>query len=89
MDHPVTFEPLPAEQRPRGKSLAIAAQLKARPGEWAHVTTCSTPGSASSYARQINAALLAQYAPAGSYEAVSRTVDGERRVYARYVGPTA
>jgi hypothetical protein len=87
MNHTVTFEPLPDGATRHGINTAIAAKLRDRPGEWAHINTYTTPGSAASCAQQINSGRLAAYAPAGSFEAKSRTVDGERRVYARYVGP--
>lgn len=86
----VTFEPLPHAQSGKGgrstKHTAIAAELKARPGEWARIETSTSPNAASSMANHISGARLKAYAPAGSFEAVSRTVDGEYRVYARYVG---
>lgn len=64
----------------------LARQLKDSPGEWAHVATKRTSRLAGSHAHDIRRATLAAYRPAGSFEAVARTVDGEHRVYARYVG---
>lgn len=77
-----------------GKSIAasaerhrgLAQQLKDNPGEWAVVGTKETPALAGQNAYDIRKANLAAYRPAGSFEAVARTVDGEHRVYARYVG---
>jgi hypothetical protein len=64
----------------------LAQQLKDNPGEWAHVATKRTAHLAGSHAYDIRNANLAAYRPAGSFEAVARTVDAEHRVYARYVG---
>lgn len=46
--------------------------------------------SAGGMAYGIRQAKLQAYAPAGTFEARARTVDGEHRVYARFVGePTS
>lgn len=86
----ITFEPLPKNnwkgRGPRGKHAAIAAQLRERPGDWAHILTLPATNSANSMAYAIRNGNLGAYTPAGAYEAKSRTIDGERRVYARYVG---
>ncbi|MDT3395569.1 hypothetical protein RKE29_02705 [Streptomyces sp. B1866] len=67
-----------------------AQDLKARPGEWGVVQRTETNSRAASAAQAIRTAKLAAYAPAGSFEAVARTVTeagvAEHRVYARYVG---
>ncbi|MFF4751806.1 hypothetical protein [Streptomyces sp. NPDC001270] len=87
--NPITFGPLPksAPGRRPGKHARAAEQLRAHPGEWAHVTTAKNSASSASLAGAIRAGRLAAYAPAGSFEAAARTVKGEPRVYARYVGP--
>lgn len=82
----IAFEPLPESGSSRGKNAAIAAQLRARPGEWAHVLTVASKATAGSTAHQIRTARLKPYAPVGAFEARSRKVDGEYRVYARFVG---
>ncbi len=64
----------------------IASQLRRRAGEWALVA--ENPGN-SSLAGHIKSASIAAYRPAGAYEAVTRTVDGVVRIYARYVGEPA
>jgi hypothetical protein len=66
---------------------AVGEALYNRPGEWAHVGSYGAAGTAGTVAYQISAgtkhsSLLAF----GRFEAESRTVDGEHRVYARYVG---
>jgi hypothetical protein len=89
----VTFEPLPEIPNNRraaamARNAADAAALRERPDEWAHVTTKPSHASAVSFAHQIRNGITAAYRPAGSYEAMKRTVESEHRVYARYVGPT-
>jgi len=66
---------------------AVAADLKANRGQWAIFRTYSTRQSAGSDASQLKSGRY-HWAPKGSVEAVSRTVDGEFRVYARWVGPS-
>ncbi|MFJ9644988.1 hypothetical protein [Streptomyces sp. NPDC101206] len=90
--HTITFEPLPrATQKGQwGINAVIAAHLRHRPGEWAHIDNKATRASAASTAYLIRTGGLRAYTPTGHYEATSRTVDGEYRVYARYIGqPTA
>lgn len=76
----------PTTSRRPGKHGEIAMQLRERPGEWALVSTAKSAYSMNSMAYQIRAAYYAAYLPRGSFEAAGRTVDGERRVYARYIG---
>lgn len=79
-------EPPAAHQQPvkKTKHGAVAAKLRRRPGEWAHIGSYSTTLSATAIAYQIRNGRLAAYTPAGHYEAVART-EGNR-VWARYVG---
>lgn len=65
---------------------AEANQLRARPGEWAHVSTRNTRQAAAGAAMNIRRGNLNPFNPPGAFEAISRTVGGEFRVYARYVG---
>ncbi|MEU3851785.1 hypothetical protein [Streptomyces sp. NPDC029554] len=86
------FENPPADGRRNGSYPSageVAAALKARPGQWAVVRTVPARTTAATSAYNIRVAKSAAYAPAGSFEAVSRSVDGEYRVYARYVGPVS
>lgn len=69
-----------------GKHAGIAAQLRAKPGEWAIIDLFDESARAAAMAYVIKTAKLRAYAPAGAYEAKGRTVDGEHRVYARFVG---
>lgn len=63
-----------------------ADTLRDRVGEWAVIDVSDRAPIAHSMASAIRTARLRPYAPAGSFEAVSRKVDDEFRVYARYVG---
>jgi hypothetical protein len=83
----IVFEEPPRLEAYRWSSnLDAAAQLRERPGEWARIGAYSTGTSARSMAQSIKTGQRRAWAPAGAYEAISRTVDGEHRVYARYVG---
>lgn len=62
---------------------AIALALRERPGEWAAIATGSVQ---TGLVTQIRTGFVAAYRPAGSFEAVRRTVDGRPTVYARYLG---
>lgn len=63
-----------------------ATRLRRRPGRWGVVATYVTASSAASAANMVRTGKTASYTPAGAFEATARTVDGEHRVYARYVG---
>jgi len=64
----------------------IAAELRSRPGEWALAVTFEAGNLAAQIARLIRRADMTVFGPAGSFEATARKVDGEGRVYVRYVG---
>lgn len=87
----IRFEELPPDARggrlPSPMSQDIAAQLTERPGEWAHIRSGATPARAASLAHHVRAGTSRAFRPKGAFEAKSRTVDGQFRVYARYVGP--
>lgn len=91
-DTPITFGTLPSKKRRNGaatnRDLAIVDQLRARPQEWAHIATRANISAAGELARRIKRGGTVAFQPASAFEAVSRTVDGEYRVYARYVGTT-
>ncbi len=86
----IEFQSLPQPRRrnntPAMRFTAAAEMLRARPGQWARVQKRDKRAHAATAAYQINRGLLAAFRPAGSFEAASRTVDGEYLVYARYVG---
>lgn len=86
----IRFEEPPPRTRRRRKPTkhqTVAAALRSRVGDWAHVGTYPTSGSGISMAYTIRKGKLAAYAPAGSFDATSRKVDGAYRVYVRYTGP--
>lgn len=83
----VTWEDPPAPSARRGGP-AWVQQLKNNPGKWAHVETKTSRERANGFAGNVKFGKATCYQPAGSFEAVFRTVDGEFRVYARYVGET-
>lgn len=66
---------------------AIGAQLVAAPGKWALVAVCPNGATAGSTARHVRDGKYDSLRDLGVFEAKSRTVGGEYRVYARFVGP--
>ncbi|QKW51703.1 hypothetical protein [Streptomyces buecherae] len=85
----IEFVGPPPEQR-NTKHTCIADQLREHPKVWGVVAKPTSMARAASAAQAIRVARLTAYAPAGSFEAVARTVAEhgvvEYRVYARYVG---
>lgn len=84
----ITFEEPPG---PRGGAdrnhPEIAEALKANPGRWARLNFDFVDAAkANNLASTIKSARLSPYRPKGSFQARVRTVDGEVRVYARYIG---
>ena len=65
---------------------AIGDVLQKKPGKWAVVAVYETVARAAVQANAIRAGSVAAMRPAGTFDAMARTVDGECRVYARYVG---
>lgn len=65
---------------------AIAAALKKRPLRWAIIATCTNSNLSAVMARYVRTSTYTPLREAGKFEAVARTVDGEHRVYARWVG---
>jgi hypothetical protein len=61
----------------------VAAELRSRPGIWALIDNRSGNISLTTRINQGRS----WWKPAGSFEAVSRFVDGRLHIYARYVGP--
>lgn len=75
--------------RVNGEHEAVAESLRAKPQEWAKVDVRDNPRSSGSAAHAIRLGLIKAYNPPGAFEAKARKVDGEYRVYARYVGAPA
>lgn len=83
------WEEPPEVARGRGaepKYARILATLQDRPGEWARLSVPEVKDIAP-LVTSINGGTLKGVA-AGDYEATSRTVDGERLLYVRYIGST-
>jgi len=73
----------PGKAKPLIAHELIARQLRQRPGEWALIVEGLTHASMGSL---ISRGKIRPYAPAGSYEAVARAVNGANNIYARYMG---
>lgn len=69
----------------RGYWVPLLEPLMDQPKRWAIVATKETQSNASSTAANLRFRVVK--VPPGRWEFVSRTVDGEHRVYARYLGP--
>lgn len=89
----IRFEQLPERATTKGNnqsgdSQRIASALKARPGEWAAIKSYDLKqhSSARGYSARVNGGKTGAFAPAGHFEAATRQIDGEIRVYARFVG---
>ncbi|MFE7659656.1 hypothetical protein [Streptomyces celluloflavus] len=83
----VTFvDELPAAKTRNSENfvwaMEVSTTLRQRPGQWAIV---ERGRQSSARASRIKGRLVL-FRPAGSFEATTRTVDGEMRCYARYVG---
>lgn len=66
--------------------MKVAQKLKENPGQWQLAGVSTTRQGSVSMARAIKTGRTSTWHPAGDFEAVSRTEDGEFRVYARYLG---
>lgn len=74
-------------RRPDPVLSAFAAALRSHPNRWArYPRPLSGKDSASTTARNIKRAFNETWQPADSFDATVRTVDGEVRLYVRYVG---
>lgn len=67
----------------------IGKRLKERPGEWAMVAVCPNSPTAGNTARYIREGKYRALRALGVYDATARTIQGEARVYARYIGETS
>lgn len=79
-------EPPPRGGAGRISHTVIAERLRANPGAWAHIGNYKTARSSAAMAGSIKRASWRAYEPKGAYEAHSRKVGDEYRVYARYIG---
>lgn len=69
-----------------GEDHGLAQELRKQPGEWARTHEFDKPNRAGAVSQQIRAGQRAGFKPGGSFESVSRTVDGKGVVYTRFVG---
>lgn len=76
-------EPPPAARR---SFIGVGDALRARPGEWARIAEYTGRPKAAMLASRIRKGQARYWEPAGSFEAVYRTVDDVHFVYARHVG---
>lgn len=78
---------------PRVDHAAVAAELRARPGQWAKVQHYITRKNALTVAWKIRHGAYpdsnSRYAPPGAYDATVADIDGEHWLYIRYTGTPA
>lgn len=72
----------PAAVKSHSKYDQIAADMRARPGEWAVVYE-GAQNSGSGLATHIRMGQQRCFSPAGDFDALTRTIDGSTTVYAR------
>lgn len=77
--------PNPGLAAPESKYAPAAAELRERPGEWG-LLFVGSKATAASLGNIIRSGVIAAFRPAGDYDAVTRTVAGRTRTYARYLG---
>lgn len=76
----IKFKELPPGSN-RGVHARVAAQLRARPGEWACIGEYKSQSGAASIASGIRRATPSAYSPAGAFEATTRG----RELWVRHV----
>lgn len=85
----IRWEEPPPTNRPPGASSsryeALAEELRAQPGRWA-VVYDGPVKSFTGLGNHIRQGAVRCFAPAGDFDATSRSSAGRIRVYARYVG---
>src|SRR3954471_13743324 len=90
-DSGIVWEAPPAAARssrslPHPQLAAFAAALRSRPGEWALYPRPLSSGSCTVTQQVIKQGQRSKWTPAGTFDATVRTVDGQRRLYVRYIG---
>ncbi len=81
----IIWEDPPGAYSRGNKYRELLDQIRQQPGRWARLDG-GGKSKTSTVAANIKRGVTAGSAPAGSFEAVSRTVDGKSSVYVRYVG---
>lgn len=83
----IRWEEPPASHRvDRYDWAAIGAELVAHPGIWAMVAVANNSVTAGAMANHIRNGKYLKLAELGRFDAKARSIDGENRVYARYIG---
>ncbi|MFJ4828434.1 hypothetical protein ACIP79_00610 [Streptomyces sp. NPDC088747] len=84
----VRFEDPPAPRRgvPRADHKAAAEELRGLPGMWGFVTAYQAQSAAAQAASNIRNGDAQAYQPKGAFDATSRTVNGEYRLYVKFIG---
>ena len=77
-------DPPPAKGGPQGWAKRLGPLME-HPERWAIIATKSSRAAADTTTRQLRLGTLRK--PPGRWEFAARTVDGEHRVYGRYLGP--
>lgn len=75
--------PTPGTIGPRARYIAVAAELRTRPGAWAVIRESTTP---SGLGAQVSLGRQAAFTPPGDYQGTTRYRNGKVTVYARYLG---
>lgn len=85
-------DPAPNFPSYSGSLELVVEELKMNPDRWAVFTYTGgrrTKGAARQAAYEIRRGMPTPFAPAGAFEADTRVVTGETRIYVRYVGTGA
>jgi hypothetical protein len=88
----IAFEDPPARTTSRGNGSPclvwreVAAELTRRPGKWAKVAVLDCALAAGQYAVRVRNGSIEALAEFGRFDAKSRTVKGERRLYVMFLG---
>ncbi|WP_045746418.1 hypothetical protein [Actinoplanes rectilineatus] len=77
---------VPAGRQPGSQYDDIASLLRDEPGRWAVIHEYKEKARATSASTTVKQAQVLCFAPAGSFEAVVRSINGVSVVYARFLG---
>lgn len=68
------------------ETLFAADTLRRHPGQWAMIRTAEKASTLSAASQGVKGGKPRCFSPAGAFESTLRKVDGEYRLYVRYVG---
>ena len=71
---------------PRVDHAVITSQLRLRPGHWGRIDKAYTYQSAKNMASRIRGGAMANYSPAGAFDAKVRKVEEHFYLFVRYLG---